>query len=447
MIFVILLSVVLLTACDFGKELTSADVLAEIKDAMDNAPSYEADGEITMTVFVLGDKMELDGTQKTVYSKNADEGMYFCSKNDTTAEYKGEEVRLVVTDAYNGGSYFLTCITGGDSTKLRSEMTEDEFEEFYKNLNDNIDIFEGYGEISHVKNEDGTYTVSLSKYDEKTISTLNKKSGFPLENGGGKIVDCAVTVEADADFRMNKVTVDYVFSNSSFSGKQTMSFSKYGEAEKELKYVDTDRYTEVSNAGAVRTLKSLLTDRTESENGSLVFDYVMEVMVAGQKQTRTEKTTVTYGRRDGAYTFEANCEVDGTEYEITYKDGVFKTNGEETPGYNDYTAKQFVSGQLIDPFNFSMAGVENITQKNESDGSTVYELKMAYNSAFIEKKLGPSYEAIGAEYDTASATLTITVKDNAIKTIEYKVNSYGSIEQGNSSFGIGISMTTATRFD
>ena len=451
----------LATLIVFSSCRNSGGVMDKISKAMDGAASYEVDGVLDITAIYAGQPMTVKSATKEIYSKNEGEELYYYSKADVEVTNRYTTTQSSALEAFNEGEYFFSYKLGDDSKRLYSECTEKEFLKYSAKASEFGNIFSGYDTFSSVKNEDGSYEVKLEKYDAKTIRLLNSTYGFPLEKDGGEIEDIAVTIISDSNYYIKEITVDYLFSNASFSGSEKMIFSSYGSAEKITDAINPRFYTSVDDATIVPLLTTLVNARVEEDEGSLAVTTFSEFSTMGVESTSSVETDASYGYEDGKYHFTAKTKtttktktsqfVDGTKTEekttdTTYKDGKY-TEDDLTREASDSYAKEFIK-ELIDPLSFSAYNVKSIIKTHNEDGTVTYTIGIDTATTGTLAVLKELYSSVNAKFLSAKITLEVVLKDYELTAINYKIESEGEIVyNGVHHFGADITVTTHTVFE
>lgn len=378
---VVLLSLTMLSSCNNkkDKDVKEPTVIDKISAAMDNVASYEMDGVLEMVAYVSAQKMEIKGVSKEIYSRDNDGKLYYYSSDDATIKCMGQETVGTSIEAYNEGYYlFKYKMNDLNSKRLRTALTEEEFLDYKNNEELNPSFLTGYNQSSFTVNEDKTHSIKLWQYDSKIISKINANYGFPLENAGGKITDISVTINAEENFILKEILVDFTFSNTEFSGSQKMTFSKYNNAEKVLNTILPGDYTIVDDARIAPMLITLLGDRKNLENGSFSMSSVQKYYSDAQWIVKEKKDSkVSYGVDNGKYYFNIETESNGKKTVSTYRDGKFKSDDTEMD-LSDFDAKAVIDS-LIDPYGYSPLAINSIT-KTVENGGDVYVIQLSYTT-------------------------------------------------------------------
>ena len=427
-------------------ELTAEALIAKASEAMDGLSSFEANGTAEIITYVLGNKITVNGTMKTIVSGIDENDLYYYSQIQTNTSAMGNKTKVSQTEGFNEGKYFLSVVADNDVKKIYSENTAEEFMTYYERTQSDLKFLEGYSESNFVKNSNGTYTVTLSKYDQSMINSLNVEYGFPLENGGGRVTDCTVTITILEDFLIKEIVTDYTFSNTEFSGIEVISYTNYNAAQKDLNKINPKYYTEVSDALSVALFSHLVEEKGKSVQDSFSFSYEQSTLISTsypQSSLYKEESNVSYGVENGNYYFDIDSVINDSDHKITYKDGIYKVDGkvDNTTTHSDLTSREFVNG-LIDPFDFEPLAVMDITVT--ADGSeTVCDIVLdCSEGTTLSERFKSMYQNAGASYNYSKVSLRVTMKDYELVSMEYTVNIYGEINR----YRMSLSLKTVTNF-
>ncbi|MBE6696665.1 MAG: hypothetical protein E7587_09485 [Ruminococcaceae bacterium] len=427
------------------EELSATEVMDSIIEKMDRVNSYEAEGEQEIIIYANSKKMTIDASSQTIVVQEADS--YFYNYGTMTMTYDGIKIDAESIEAFDGENYFYSYTYDGKRSAFYSELSSAEFDSFYELTSENKSVLNGYKQISHVKTADGRYIVTLEKYDKRTVDVANSLLGLPAEDGGGRISDIKVSIEADADFYIDYVTVEYIFTDDSFSGKEVTSYKKYGTAQKNWGNLDKVDYKEVSDARALQLYINLLIDRQLVQNGEFSFFTAQAVTVAGNRTTQRETDRINYGFDDDGYYFDVDANVNGQEINVSYKGVTYQINGnvQNDTDYTDDTARTFING-LIDPFGFTSADATDITTYQQSSKTIKYSIVLDSVNGKLADEIRAIYSNAGAVYSNADIVFSFTVRENEIIYTAYKIQSTGFVIQGNQKYDMTLNIETSADF-
>ena len=401
------------------------DIVEKIMFTMEEVSTVRADAKVSMVMMVGGMEMCVNGTAEIVYASENPDDLYFYSYSRTTIDYGETETKYATREGYNEGTFFYSYTEGDDSKSWRSSQSIEDFVSYYVSQNLSAELTD-YGKFEHTESEeDGSHTVVLSSYKDATITELNERLGLPVEVDGTKIIDLKVTIKANAECLLEEVVTEYIFSDETSVGKQTMTISGYDGVERKTLYLNPDDYSSVQDASAIPTLISLLSERKNEKNTSFNYEGFYKVSAEENYDSHQERDQVRYGvDAEGDYYFEIDSTVDGTPRKLEYKDGVYTVDGKEdaTLQFNDITAKRF-SGQLIDPYSISAFSLEQhntIASINEADGVTTYEILLDSEMSPFENTIASYNRQFGTKPKQTTNLMVIQVKDNAILSISYR---------------------------
>ena len=426
--------------------ITSAEVMEKINAAMDGLVSYESTNESEVIAYVGGSKLTISGDSREIVFLEGETVNYFYSSAAMSTKYAGVEIKLNTLEAFNEGKYFLSSSRGDDKSKIYSELTAKEFEDFYNERNENFSIVEGYSSVSHVKNEDGTYTVTLSDFNQENIDELNSSYGFPSEAGGGKIIAYNVTLSVGSDFLIRNVAIDYVFSNTTFSGKETVTFSNFNNAKKMLNAINPDNYNKVDDARAIFLYNSLIKDKAASNSEAFRFLFDQYVVVGKARKQNSQNDEVSYGVDNGKYYFEIDSDVNGEKNNLTYNDEVCKLNGEINSIYcsSDEEAKKIIN-DYFNPFGLVLINAKNVTVTEEVLG-TLYNIELDNVSGTMVDFMKNIYATAGANYHSSSFHLMFLVNEDNLVSVMYRIIGDGYIVQNYQTNHIDINIEVTIEF-
>lgn len=406
---------------------TAEQALAKISEKMDSLKSYRAEGtlDITGPISSLGMHLHISANDLSIVQMSNNKASYYYENQDMTVTVGAEEMTAKNTMAFNDEKLFFVGEMDNKEKRFYSTCTANEFNSFCEGVTSlGRPLTEGYSDSALAMTPSGGYTVTLKNYDQETINRLNASYGLPFEEDGGKISDITITLNVDSEFLLTESTVDYSFSDRSFSGSRTVIYSQYGSAEKITDGLSTQNYTEIGDVRAVILYSSLISQKQEKVSDSFDFSYTQKFSTYGTSTKKTENDKVRFGTENGSYYFVVNSDVDGRKSTVTYRDGEYRKDGAlESSNYSDYEAKKFIDG-LIEPFPISFLDVGTVISSPTEKGM-LYTFEIdSLDMQFYFKEL---LESANMYYSNATMSVEMLVKDYELVSLRYIVVGKGSI--------------------
>ena len=430
--FFVLLIAVLLCALAFtscGDPETTTELMNKIDEKMESLKSYQSDVTANLSTDIYGYHCVagFTGTQITIYGDS--DRFYYYTVMEGTTEMKDTEKNEVVEsvkfkeiEAFHEGNMFVSSEQGDQVQKLYSPLTKDEYIAYLEKQESTLDIdYEACVNKAFLKNEDKTWTLTYSGYTKKAIAVVieafNADELFEEE-----IVDMEITIHANADFTVKDMELKMIFENESTTStfSMTAEYSKYNEATPIVDTLDVSQYKEVADCRLLTDIEDMIEDLEELENGSFVLDLTQTISTSYSKNSYTERDTVTYGKKDGKYFYEAKASTDSTKYDIAYANGkqtVTISGQTQTVDQTEKEAKEFING-LINTAKYSSSKVSNI-RKNENG---IYTIVCKPDSSLYQ----PVFSSLGASVQNVSQTIKVTVQDGKITKIESTLSASSS---------------------
>jgi len=349
---------------------------------------------------------------------------------------KNEEIQTVKTKdlrAFHKGNIFIWAEQDNLTQKLYSSLTKDEYIAYLEKQSGMIEIdFEACVNSSFVKNEDKSWTLTYSGYTKKVIDEFIEAFGDELFEE--EIEDMEITVHANADFTVKDVEIKIIFENESSTSEFSMNqkYSNYGEATPIVDTLNVSQYKKVSDCRLLTDIEDMIEDLEELETGSFVLDISQKFSTSSPsyKQTNTEKDTVTYGKKDGKYFYNAKAKTDDMEYNIDYANGkqtITISDQVQTADQTEKEAKAFING-LINTAKYEAIRVSDI-EKLE-DGT--YRISCDKPNANL---YNPVFSSLNTPVQNVLQRIDITVQDGKIIKIKSSLSANGfTMYYGNISF-------------
>ena len=411
-------------------------VIEQISQNMEPIDSFTQNSNFVISGIVSGSQeMNIEIDAKTVFIDNEGTDPYYYNRADTNILYEGSTTELTVIEAYTDGMYLISHGSVDNRIRLFSYLSPEEFSEYYLEvINEEYDVLDEYGKSSYVKNEDGSYVITLEDFSERMIAKENTTYGEIFVTCDVKIDSIVVKMYADANLILNKIEVDYIFNKSFFNGKLIHEFSDFGSASKvnDLQ-LDPTFFSEINNLTPIMSFDRLISRRGSAESGKFTIEITQTVKRGETVNSTTEVAEVTYGTNDNGYYFSVYDPNDETE-EFSYVDGVFKegTKINSDYSYNDLYARLFANS-YIDPFEFVFTDAEGV--ETSKDGKVITHTITLSESGDIGTQVKRLYKNLNLIYDSAQMTLSYSVCEGRITELSYTINAKGH------SYGTGTNPT------
>ena len=433
----ILLSVLILltlASCKKGEESeeaeekfvpkTAIELWEKIDETMSKTDRWEEKETANISLNMQGYRIEMSMEGFAVHYDTEDEiYSYRYAKSETKCPELSLEEKTESVEAYYDGKAYISNISEERTQKLCSEMTAEKFFETSDTLDD-IDMTD-CTKAEFSTEEDGSYKLNFSGYTKKTISTFLKELEMSEIEEGNEIVDMETSLTADENFHVGKMEFSLVFESEDALNAPVFSmaieYSKFGEAVPNADDIKTEEYTEVDDVNVLDDARDALWDIENATSGRFTVQIDQAYSVDGQKNTYTEKDTVSYGVQNGAFYLDLTSKQDGLTAKITYKNGVMTvTQGDENQSgpVGEEAAKSYVT-ELLNMARFYSKLVTDI----EKTGDGVYKFSLGDGNI-------PAYESIlqsiDGKIDSMKQETVITFSEEKIVKIEDIVEIEGS---------------------
>ncbi len=403
---------------------TAIELWEKIDETMTNTDRWEETDTMAVDLNMNGYRIQMS-MEGFIINYDTEDEVYYYRYGKTEmkcAELSLEETAEAVEAYYNGKAY-ISNISEDITQKLCSEMTAEKFFETSDTLDD-IDMTDCTTAEFSAK-DDGSYELNFSGYTKKTVASFLKELDLSDIEQYNEIVDMEISVTADEKFRALKMGFSLVFESDDALQTPvfnvTTEYSKFGEAEPNYEEIKTEEYTEVDDISVLEDAEDSLFEIPNATSGKFTVQIDQKFSVDGQKETSSEKDTVSYGVQNGAFYLDLTSKQGGVTTRIAYKNGTMTiTQGDQSDSgpVSDEVAKSYVT-QLLNMSRFDSKLVTDI----EKTGEGVYKFDMGDgNRAVYEDAL----QDIEAEIDSISQQTVITFEDDKIVKIEDLVEIEGT---------------------
>ncbi len=332
----------------------SASLWKKIERTMDGLKSYEEDGTIQATFYNQGLPFELKSRSHGVSAPKG-KSPYICVKQITTTRCEALHLREDAEQirAYYNGKTYLSDGTGSRMRYICADVSYDEFFEFVlaNSFTSSEYILDcAIQDFSH--EDDGTWKLDFSQYTQKAIDKLLESTGMDALEVKEHVFDLAVSVVADASFRVKTLEIAFVFTED--AGEETnfkiaTTYSAYNKATMNTDVIDVDRYTEVEDLHIMREVHDQLEKIKNRSPGKSTVTIEQCVTDGKKAQTIREVDQISYGRKNGDFCFDIDTDYNGTNMTISYKNGkqtVSAGGKTQTENLTEEKAKAYLGGVL-----------------------------------------------------------------------------------------------------
>jgi len=456
---------ILLTICLFTMFFTSCnskpksaeELWNKMNKAMDKLDAYETSGTGTLSLTVSGVQFAMDITMNSILSGLNSNDYYYYSSSEFSLKKSGmlpnifnEIMHEKSIEAFHDGKMFVSLESDERNQKIYSPLTKEEhiaYREGKNNDTDDID-FNDCTNASFAQNEDGTWSLQYSGYTKKTMDEMLETFGMNDAGFDFDVQDMEVSIVADSKFRVKEMKIKFIFDEP--DGSPTPSFeistqySNYNAVTLITDTLNPEEYTEIEDCTLIYEIEDMLEALEEKTDGSFTLNMTQKVSIPtlNQSQLYSEQDTVTYGKKNGAYFYNATATAGSENFEISYANGkqtILVSGQEQTVSQTEDEAKAYISG-LINTAKYSADYVSTLTKK--SDG--VYEIQChqpessAYDAIF---------EAYSGKTKSIVQTITVTVENGSIVKIENHTLAKGYAHTGYQQIGMEIEVTSTNVFN
>ena len=245
---------------------------------------------------------------------------------ETTMKINGEEYTTETLIAYDDGWMYVRNGLNEDRSSIRSEITQEDFEDFMSEK-ESIDWSpEDAGKIEMVKNEDSTWEMTYSEFPEARKTKILDSFGFSKDTFDISADDVTIHVVADRWFRVTELSLE-IFANSVktpfVSVKATYGSFNRAKAEK----INTNRFNEVDDARVVDLVYDKLRNVLFEDSGKIQTSLKQRITYNSQSSeayAHTESDEITFANKDGSFSFRMVSDYNGISRTTEYKDGLWK---------------------------------------------------------------------------------------------------------------------------
>ena len=392
--FVLILSMALSSCASILPKPKDADKLwKKVEKAMVSLDSYELYQFVDISHGKDEEHIEATVRDHIIVKKNFNSVKYYHQSGHSKISVANSTTVINEhTLAFDGENIYKSNTYEGRSSKLYSKITEKEFTEFYQGFSRvEIPSLEAQ-EKSFTKNDDSTYTIKFSDFEQSVIDELVEGIGLNEISEDLKIVDLCIEGLIDKEYRINELKMElYKESMNIPTVTIKLKYGSFNSAKEEE--IDESEYDEVTDVRIVTYIRDAITKMKSAESGEFLFDedrnYFSKGIAAGE---RTNISNVSYDVKfKNGEKFEYDIALKSVKDEklnsatTSYKDGKVLTKDNNTgrtvtEKSTDAKARQTVNS-ILNAFILVDYDVKDIRQVDDG----VYRIDSYYmDVAFLE---------------------------------------------------------------
>lgn len=428
--FVALL-VVSITACreeeapSFQPE--NAVVLWEKIDAtMHELKSMKMSGTTNVVYYYMGYRFEMSST---VHGLSGEDVHYLDSNATIVCDELSSEQSMHMVEAYYDGKMYSAMNDGVYDQKFCSVMTMEEYLEASKEVLSVDEIGLTNCTDMAFSNEDDSWNLIFSGYTKKTIDQVLDSLQLMDDMLGAPIADMQVKLVADAQFRVKRMEISFVFSGSGSEDEALPEFSTvteysaFNEAVFDPAELKPDSYTEVDDVRILDDISEGMRAKQDASSEQFTLDIITTYDMQGDKSVYHEKDVVEYGRKNGAYYYFIKADMEGQEFVIQYQNGEQKVVADgqtQSVSQGEDEAKAFIDS-LIDSARYNGGAVSAIEKKE--NGEYILTIEKMDVAAYA-----PALEASGIQLESGSQQIVVAFSGDELVKIESAVAFKGKFD-------------------
>ena len=421
-----------LTSCDsalasfLDKPETAEELWEKVNFKMGKLLSYELDTAIDISHGTGDERFFMQATEHSVFERSVEDIEYYYSASHVkTRVGQGKTQQNTRVLAFDGEKMFFSSSYNGEYSNLYSPVDSKEFAEFIANETTEFLTPEEATEKSFLENEDGTYSLTLSEFEEGDVERFINSVGFSERSMGFKIVDISVEADIDEKYRIKNISYSFFEKN----GKEptiTMKFeySNFNSASREE--LDTSGFTEVYDVKILEFIRDELYEIVDAPSKRFDINVSEKTVTKDGKGTEnvhykeSDKVRLMNGK-DGIQ-FDIGADINGTYFNIGfYLDRITYGQGFQTQ-YELMTkpeAKAYIA-QILDSYEPETYTVTDITKI----GDDTYRIDCTYPTA---SELDSLMASIGDTCEEYSFYYIIEVDEKELRGVSVYIEIGGKL--------------------
>lgn len=423
-----------LAACQKNEQETSyePDSAVALWEKVDETMSAMQSMETTLTTqvvyYYMGYKFELNGSGRVVSTADAH---YSESQNVVVCDELSMSQTVSSVKAYYDGKMYTSVQDGTYDQKFCSVMTKEEFVQTQSGvLTEEIELSDCL-KAEFSKRENKGWKLQFSGYTKKAIDKVLEVLSLADDILGAPIADMEVKLETDQQFQVEKIEISFLFDAEEMAGEAmptfsvTAVYSGFNTTTFDSAVLKVEEYTEVDDVRVLNDVSEALQERQNAASDQFRLMIKTTYDMPGQNSTYVENDIVEYGRKNGAYCYLIDAEVEGQHFAIQYKNGeqTVTTNGEtRATKQPEEQAKAFIDS-LIDSARYNVNAVTDIQMQEE--GTYLISIAQCDVTAYA-----PTLENSGIENISGTQQIIVVFAEDQITQVSSIITICGESDAG-----------------
>ncbi len=382
---------------------TAQELFEKAEDTMESLQSYEAKSTVNMATNSYGVKISATLTGIDIkYLEKGNEFSYSSYEAETISKHQDADITQTQKEvkAYSKGKMYLLNKKEGVDQKFCSSMSYETFADLNKETRDysivgffkNENVFSCSNNTFN-KNDDGTWQIQLSGYDDNAIKSFMEDYDDAWEKT--TIKDIKTTLNINSSFCLTKMLFEVVFDENAQNEPKlqiTVDFLNYNSVTPDYSLIDTTQFKEINSLEILEKVNNNYYKFAKLKSGNVVIEKVDTVLFGTETRSYSSKRTLAFDEVDGGLTYKIIVEEAGYGTTVfTYKDGerTVETNGEKTTGSESEDFAWSTVQTILNYDEFDRNSVVNIEKVSENvykftfGGSVIEDLKDYYESDYV----------------------------------------------------------------
>ena len=438
-----LLSLFAFTSC--AKIENAEQLMERVTEEMSKLDWYELELDMDMKFFMLDNQFDAKATGQIIQTGAENEQYFYYEGTTVTVKCESLDIDQTVetVTAYQDGQMFLLNTEDGEGQKLRSPISQADFEAYKEEQEDSTDLsatLKNCANTEFTKNEDKSWTLKCSGFSKEDVDQIFSSSFDVKDMIGAELEDVLLTLEFDKTFIMTTGKMEFVFKtpeNAEQVPEMKATFEcKNVNQEPQSDLIKVDDYREVTDARLFTKIEELMEDAYAAESATFTLETYQSATMGMESSKATETDTVKYITDDNGYRYYITALTDGKKYELVYENGYRTVNGTNRTAQTEAEAKSFIQS-LINSAGYEKERVTDV----QKDGN-------AYTVTIADPDLSKyGLESYGSNSSLKELKIIYTVGDDGKPiTIESRLELAGDYTVGGKTFGFSFLIKTSITY-